>query len=140
MKDSSGDWQHVQELLAVCSPGFAIGQGDETQMARSLEHGADAIVPGIGNLIPEVCVELVTACRSGEVQRASAAKAAIDSARRMYERVYWLTALKAALSLKGPGRRRLAAVRQRPRRVQATARTFTRNPRRRAARARVPRR
>ncbi len=101
IKDSSGDWQHFRELLAVRSPRFAVGQGDETQMARSLEQGADAIVPGIANLIPEVCVELASACRAGDVQRASGAQAAIDSARRMYQRVYWLTALKAALSLEG---------------------------------------
>jgi 4-hydroxy-tetrahydrodipicolinate synthase len=101
IKDSSGDWRHVRELLAVRSPAFAIGQGDETQLARSLEHGADAIVPGIANLMPEVCVELANACRAGERGRASAAQAAIDSARRMYQGVYWLTALKAALSLEG---------------------------------------
>ncbi len=101
IKDSSGDWQHFRELLAVRSPEFAIAQGDEAQLATSLEHGADAIVPGIANLIPEVCVELANACRAGELQRASGAQAAIDSARRMYQRVYWLTALKAALSLEG---------------------------------------
>jgi len=101
VKDSSGDWQHLRELLAVRSPSFAIGQGDETQMARSLEHGADAIVPGIANLIPAVCVELANAWRAGDRQRASGAQEAIDSTRLMYQRVYWLTALKAALSLEG---------------------------------------
>ena len=101
IKDSSGDWPHFQKILAVRAPTFAVGQGDETLLAKSLAVGADAIVPGIANLIPEVCVELVNACREDDHDRAWAAQAAIDSARQLYERVYWLTALKAALSVKG---------------------------------------
>ncbi|PUB26268.1 4-hydroxy-tetrahydrodipicolinate synthase [Promicromonospora sp. AC04] len=68
IKDSSGDLALLEHLVGISArrPGFAVGQGAETQLAAALDLGAHGIVPGVGNIAPGPALALVAAHRAGE--------------------------------------------------------------------------
>jgi 4-hydroxy-tetrahydrodipicolinate synthase len=67
IKDSSGDFIYFQHLLRgtrSVRAGFSVMQGRECLSAASLLMGADGLVPGLGNLVPELCVSLLEAAQA----------------------------------------------------------------------------
>lgn len=61
-KDSSGDPEYLGELLRGRRDrgldGFRILSGSETHAVDALRAGADGLVPGLGNVVPDAYVEL----------------------------------------------------------------------------------
>ncbi len=59
IKVSSGDLTQLQQLIeSVRSPSFHIYYGRERDMLEAFRMGIDGIVPGTGNLCPELFVQL----------------------------------------------------------------------------------
>lgn len=66
IKDSSGDLGFFADLVELSRPGFAVGQGAETQLAAALDLGAHGIVPGVANIAPTLSLRLVAAHEDGD--------------------------------------------------------------------------
>jgi 4-hydroxy-tetrahydrodipicolinate synthase len=105
IKDSAGEWSAFEGLLGVRAghPGFRVLQGAEPLAARSLLAGADGLIPGLGNLVPDLFASLVASARAGDAETASAVQARIDALWALHARGYWLICLKYAASLLGFG-------------------------------------
>ena len=103
IKDSAGDWQAFEALLALRHerPTFKIFQGAEQLSARSLAAGADGVVPGLGNLVPVLFVEMIKNIKAGNVAAATALQEQVDWIGRLHTYGYWLACLKYAVSLSG---------------------------------------
>ena len=101
IKDSAGDWQAFAGFLALHNqrPDFRVFQGNERLAAQSLLAGADGIVPGMGNLIPQVFAALIERAKAGDTAEVAALQAKIDALWHLHGRGNWLTCLKYAASL-----------------------------------------
>ncbi|MBN8939052.1 MAG: dihydrodipicolinate synthase family protein [Rhizobiales bacterium] len=53
VKDSGGDWQHTEALLAAHAGDLDILVGDERHVAAALRSGGAGTICGLANLIPE---------------------------------------------------------------------------------------
>jgi len=62
VKDSSGDWDYAQELLAR-HRDLAILIGDERRLAEAVRMGAQGAISGLANLAPELLLPLAEAGR-----------------------------------------------------------------------------
>lgn len=105
IKDSAGDWATFERFLAVrgAYPRFRVLQGAEPQAARALLAGADGIVPGLGNLVPDRFARMVTCARSGDGAGALALQAEVDTLWELHQQGFWLVCLKYAAALLGFG-------------------------------------
>lgn len=105
IKDSAGDWPAFEELLTLRSarPGFRVLQGAERLAARAVLAGADGIVPGLGNLAPQLFAHLFHAAHDGDRVTALAAQERVDLLWRLHGYGYWLTCLKEAAAQLGFG-------------------------------------
>lgn len=101
IKDSSGDMDLFRSHLALREHGFRVMQGAEQEMGDSLRIGADGLVPGLGNVAPEVFVRLVRAVREGDAEAAQVAEQAIQVLLRIYTIAPSFAAMKAAASTFG---------------------------------------
>lgn len=103
MKDSGEDPYYFHRLMLMGSASFRVFQGSEGLAAGSLLLGCHGIVPGIGNLVPKLCVQLYDAAQAGDV----------EAVRRLHQdlmeinKIWWLEgtsglgAMKLALNLEG---------------------------------------
>lgn len=105
VKDSAGEWPAFEALLGVRAgrPEFRVLQGAEPLAARSLLAGADGLIPGLGNLVPDLYAELVAKAGAGDAEAAFAVQARIDALWALHAHGYWLVCLKYAASLLGFG-------------------------------------
>lgn len=105
IKDSSADWEHFERLIALKAqrPDFRILQGAEKPAAQSILAGADGLVPGLGNLRPDLFAALYKAARAGERERAAALQEQVNHLWTLHSHGYWLVCLKYAASLLGFG-------------------------------------
>lgn len=101
IKDSSGDMARFQALLERKRPDFKVFQGAEQLAGLSLLAGADGIIAGMANLVPNWFAELVEAARRGEMERARELQAKINDLWTLHTTGYWLSCLKTAASLLG---------------------------------------
>jgi 4-hydroxy-tetrahydrodipicolinate synthase len=74
IKDSSGDMQHLLEILSLVPRSFAVLQGRDTLIFPALQAGAKGAVPSMANLAARLCVEIYTAFQRGDWQAAEAAQ------------------------------------------------------------------
>ncbi|WP_119299640.1 dihydrodipicolinate synthase family protein [Dongia deserti] len=58
VKDSSGDWDYAQRLLAA-HKDLAILIGDERLLAKSVRLGAQGAISGLANLCPQVLAQII---------------------------------------------------------------------------------
>jgi 4-hydroxy-tetrahydrodipicolinate synthase len=70
IKDSSGDLNHFEAVLAGVPDDFGVFQGATTYAVPSLDAGADGIVPGQANVVPDVLAEIYEAHDAGDRERA----------------------------------------------------------------------
>ena len=107
MKDSENDALRLGQLVTRLSkrPDFSVFIGVGAHMAKMLSLGADGIVPSVGNLVPEVCVELADAIRQGDSSRAVLLEERMMATANLYQRGRSLggslAALKAAMNSLG---------------------------------------
>lgn len=72
MKESSGNVQRVAEIVAATPPAFQLLAGSASTLFPSLAVGARGGVLALACALPEACVELYQAARSGRVEKARA--------------------------------------------------------------------
>lgn len=105
VKDSSGNFHRFRERVALFKgrDDFGIAQGDEWTIDASLLIGADAIVPGIGSLVPSLCVKLYKVVREGQVGIAKGYQEQLLKLFKIYgDHVeFWCAGIKEALRLLG---------------------------------------
>lgn len=101
VKDSHGDMVRFQETLRLQRDGFAVFQGAEGLAALSVARGARGAVLGLANVAPQLCCELVSAAKAGDLPRAWALQERLMILWRLHTHGPWLPCLKAAVSLLG---------------------------------------
>lgn len=71
MKDSSGDWEYLVQLLEATKkrPDFSVLIGQEPILQKALEAGAHGAVSGSANVFPNVFAEFFEAFKRGEHAR-----------------------------------------------------------------------
>lgn len=94
LKDSSNDYPWFESVLSARPRGFAMIQGKEMLLARSMLAGADGIVVSLSHMDPTACVELCRAAWRGDV-------IAARKHQRRVERFYreFLRRMRARLSI-----------------------------------------
>jgi 4-hydroxy-tetrahydrodipicolinate synthase len=103
MKDSTGDWAHVQKLLLLLrgDPKFSLLIGAPTLAGVGMLLGADGAVMSVGNIDPAMTVELYKAAKAGDVERVFALQRRLDALLRLYPFASQAASIKAALHLLG---------------------------------------
>ena len=105
LKDSSGNFHRFRERVFLFKnrADFGIAQGDEWSLDASLLIGADAIVPGIGSLVPFLCVKLYKAAREGQVGIAKSYQEQLLKLFKIYgdNIEFWCAGIKEALRVLG---------------------------------------
>lgn len=101
IKDSAGDSTAFDAFMALRQqrPDFRVFQGNERMATDSLIAGADGIVPGLGNLIPQVFAALLERARAGDIAEARTLQAKVDALWPLHTHGYWLACIKYAGSL-----------------------------------------
>jgi 4-hydroxy-tetrahydrodipicolinate synthase len=79
VKDTSGTLASVRSFLAGAPTGWVVMPGDDMLASAAIAEGAGGAVMGMANLVPRLCVELVTAARSGNPARATELQATVDA-------------------------------------------------------------
>jgi 4-hydroxy-tetrahydrodipicolinate synthase len=97
VKDSAGDFVAFQEMLPARSPTFAVLQGREQFLAASLLLGADGVVSSMANFAPRLLRALESAVSAGAVDEVRRLQGAVTRLATLFDRGFWLCALKAAL-------------------------------------------
>jgi 4-hydroxy-tetrahydrodipicolinate synthase len=70
IKESSGNVQRVAEIIAAAPPRFQTLVGSASTLFPSVAMGAVGGILALACALPELCVELYEAVRSGQVERA----------------------------------------------------------------------
>ena len=105
IKDSAGDFQAFQAFVAVKRDrsSFRVLQGNEPLAAASLLLGGDGLVPGVANVAPGLCVEVVRAAARADAPACAKLQERINDLAGIYSQGPWLPALKAACAAIGIG-------------------------------------
>ncbi len=101
VKDSAGNWDDFLALLRLKEdrPEFAVFQGAERLAAKSLLAGADGLVPGLGNIVPEIFQQIHAAALDDRAADAEHLQEKIERLWVLHTYDYWLVCLKYAASL-----------------------------------------
>lgn len=101
IKDSAGDVEAFRGFLSLHDqrPDFRVFQGNERMATESILAGADGVVPGMGNLIPQVFVSVYERAAAGDAAGAQDFQAKIDALWHLHGYGYWLSCVKYAGSL-----------------------------------------
>lgn len=103
IKDSTGDFSSFLEFLQLRNvrEDFVVFQAMESQLMVSVLSGADGIVAGSANLVPDLVVQLYHQAKRKEMTRAMQSQQKLNSLGEIYQVSHWLSGLKTALELKG---------------------------------------
>jgi len=103
VKDSSKDFVHFQNLLWKIkkSSDFLIFQGAEELILAALMLGGDGAVPGISNLIPDICVKIYEKAKEKNFEEASRLQQTVCDLMKIYKYGSWISSIKAGLSVLG---------------------------------------
>lgn len=100
IKDSSGDRTYFRRLLDLASPSFTVLQGsDEPEAETWYRQGVDGYVSGLENVAPGTLRGLATALAGGDAQALEEARSRLRRVTRMVAQGFWLTSIKAAVSM-----------------------------------------
>ncbi len=105
IKDSAGDWTNFEALLALKTQheDFQVWQGAEKMAARAALAGADGLVCGLANLVPDRFTAIMRHASSGSADEALRIQAEIDQLWTLHTYGFWLACLKCAASRLGFG-------------------------------------
>lgn len=102
IKDSSGDWSYFERLMALrAERAFTFLIGQERIFRRGREAGADGIVSGAANAIPELLVALENAIQTHATDRAGQLDERLQEFVAWVPRVAFPVILKEATLLRG---------------------------------------
>jgi 4-hydroxy-tetrahydrodipicolinate synthase len=101
IKDSSGDLQHVCELIRAVPDRFAVLQGRDTLIYPALIFGAKGAVAATANIAPALVVEIYEAFQRGDHEASKAAQLKLNPLRLALGLGTVPGGVKAALHLMG---------------------------------------
>ncbi|MDQ6704485.1 MAG: dihydrodipicolinate synthase family protein [Acidobacteriota bacterium] len=95
IKDSSGDFDYMRELLAFrAQNSVAVLAGNDKILTRARQAGADGVASGVACAVPELIVALDRAIASGATEKIAALEA------RLQEFIAWLDRFPTPVGVK----------------------------------------
>ncbi len=103
LKMSAGDLDLVAAACAADRQigALAVAQGDEDRLVSGLALGAAAIIPGVANILPRLCVALYQAVRRGDLEEAERHQSDLRRLGLMHSIRRGVVTTKAALHVLG---------------------------------------
>lgn len=101
IKDSRGKLELVQELVAVCRPGFQVLVGNGALLFQALEAGAVGGILGVANILPGPCSALADAWKRGDRGEAERVQEVVGPVHRGVVGGMGVPGVKKALDLLG---------------------------------------
>jgi len=101
LKDSSGDLKRLGEILQAAPADFVVLVGSATTLHASLSLGAHGGILAAACVLPELCVEIYEAHRSGDQDRANAAQQRLNAPALAVTSRFGIAGLKYAIELRG---------------------------------------
>ena len=84
IKDSSGNIKYFREIMGFRGEKFKVLQGDEGLIRESFLLGADGIVPSMGNIFPEILVNLINCLKNKQDEKSKILQEKIIEIRSVY--------------------------------------------------------
>jgi 4-hydroxy-2-oxoglutarate aldolase len=101
IKDSSGNVQKLTETIASVPPAFQILVGSASTVFPSLVLGACGAILALACALPELCVALFDAVRSGNLEKARELQTSVVPASKLIVSQYGIPGVKYAMDLAG---------------------------------------
>jgi 4-hydroxy-2-oxoglutarate aldolase len=101
IKESSGNVQRAAEMLAVVPPAFQVLVGSASMMFPSMALGAVGSILALASALPELCVAVFKAVRTGDLETARALQATILPASKVIVSQCGIPGVKYAMDLAG---------------------------------------
>ena len=102
IKDSSGEWNNFEQLLALKrTHPFALLAGHDRIALQALRAGADGILSGCASAVPELLVALYNANAQGDQTRAERLNSRLSEFVDRIERFPAPVAIKRAVEIRG---------------------------------------
>ncbi|MCK4772290.1 MAG: dihydrodipicolinate synthase family protein, partial [Candidatus Latescibacteria bacterium] len=101
LKDSSGDLRSLHLFLGCTPPDFSVLTGSTLILGASAGAGAVGAILAMGNVAPELCVELFEAGRTGDMDRVLGLQPQLGFLTRAIQGAYGIPGIKAAVDLLG---------------------------------------
>jgi 4-hydroxy-2-oxoglutarate aldolase len=101
IKESSGVVQRVAEMLAATSSSFRLLTGSASMMFPSVVLGACGAILALASALPDQCVAVFEAARSGNLEKARELQAAIQEASKLVVVLGGIPGVKYAMDLGG---------------------------------------
>jgi 4-hydroxy-2-oxoglutarate aldolase len=101
VKDSSADIEGFKQTVELCPSEFAVMTGNGTVFLDALRSGASGAILAVGCAMPEICVEILSAFRAGDNERAELLQDKLTPLATAVTTKYGIGGLKAALDMNG---------------------------------------
>jgi 4-hydroxy-2-oxoglutarate aldolase len=101
VKDSSNDIAGFSKTVSLCPSDFAVMTGNGTVLLDALRAGATGGILAVGCVVPEVCVEIFHAFKSGDDEHAARLQSKLTPLAAAVTTRFGIGGLKAALDLAG---------------------------------------
>lgn len=105
VKDSAGDMENFAAVLNLKEkrPDLAVFQGAEKLSIEALAMGADGLVTGLGNIVPNFFYDMIGHAENNNQDDARKIQDQVNELWKLHTYGYWLVCLKYAASLLGFG-------------------------------------
>lgn len=101
VKDSSNDVAGFSETVRLCPSDFAVMTGNGTVFLDALRAGATGAILAVGCVVPKICVEILSAFKAGNLERASMLQSKLTPLAAAVTTRFGIGGLKTALDLAG---------------------------------------
>ena len=102
VKQSGAEFEYHQPLAALGrEKGFVVFTGNEARLAEAMALGVAGCVSGLANAVPELVVEIFSAVKLGEVDRAERATARTREVTRLVDGLEFPLNVAAAMEARG---------------------------------------
>jgi len=102
IKDSSGNIAQLSEILRLTKDqDFAVFVGNAEVLFSATQLGADGAILAIANVMPQECVDLMDAVRSGDLAKGKALQWSLSRLAGLVTRAYGVGGLKATMDMVG---------------------------------------
>jgi len=101
LKDSSNQMEEFATTVSLCQKDFAVLTGNGTVLYPALTLGARGGILAVGCVVPEACLEILSAFRDGENERAAGLQETLTPLATAVTTKFGIGGLKAALEING---------------------------------------
>lgn len=101
IKDSSNDISALKETIKLVHDEFAVLTGNGTVLHEALSAGACGAILAVGCIVPELCLEIFSAAKSGAHGRSQRLQSSLTPLAAAVTTRFGIGGLKAALDMSG---------------------------------------